>query len=268
MNTVTPLLLTDTHCHLDFSPLVEQGTELLLSCQTLGIHRIIIPTVGPSNWQTTLQLTDALNQHNTVRCYPALGIHPWYIDTCDQHDLANLEQLARENQQKIIAIGECGIDGAKAKHLGNLAAQIHFFEQQIKLANQLKLPLIVHHRQSHNDILACFKRHKPLYGGVIHAFSGSYQQAMSYYDLGFKLGIGGTISYDRAKKTRNTTKRLPLDALLLETDAPSMPLQHQQHNSPVNIKVIFEILCSLRTESAELIAERLEQNLLQTFGIR
>ena len=104
--------------------------------------------------------------------------------------------------------------------------------------------------------------------GIIHAFSGSYQQAKNYIDLGFKLGIGGTITYPRAEKTIKAIKRLPLDSLVLETDAPAMPLYgfQGQANSPLKLINVFESLVAIRQESAEAIAEQIEQNISQLFG--
>jgi len=129
------------------------------------------------------------------------------------------------------------------------------------------LPIIVHHRRSHNEVIERIKKFKPLRAGIIHAFSGSYQQAKTYLDLGFKLGIGGTITYPRAAKTIKAIKRLPLDCLVLETDAPAMPLSDQQGqaNSPINIIRIFNTLCDLRSESKEVISQTIEENVNQLF---
>ena len=170
---------------------------------------------------------------------------------------------------RIFAIGETGIDGVIAKKYDNLPQQIEFFDFQLHLAKQYNLPLVVHHQGSHQQIIALIKQHRPNNAGIIHAFSGSYQQAKSYLDLGFKLGIGGTCTYPRAKKTIATIQRLPINSFVLETDAPAMPLYMQQGkiNKPTNILTIFNRLCELRNESRQAIAEAIDKNIRQLLNL-
>jgi TatD DNase family protein len=198
-------------------------------------------------------------------CHIALGLHPYFIAKhCDEH-FAELAEFAAVHVERIVAIGECGIDATCEQ----LDYQQSLFQQHIKLANTLKLPLIVHHRQSHHLIAQSFKLTPPLYGGVIHAFSGSLQQAQYYIQKGFKLGVGGTISYSRANKTKCTFAQVPLDALLLETDAPSMPLAGYQGqiNVPKRLAEVFIHLCRLRDESADTIAQQLYASSCALFRI-
>jgi len=277
---------TDSHCHLDNKVFNEQLPSLLKQCAKLAINRIIIPAISPDNFDNVLTL--AKRYHNKpIRLHACLGIHPWFLDGLNS---AHLEQLAAKvilEKSNIIAIGETGIDGANIKRSDEsekeLAKQQHFFDFQLNLAKQNSLPVIIHHRQSHQYIVPMLRQYKLARSGVIHGFSGSYQQARDYLDLGFKLGIGSTITYSRAKKTINTVKRLPLESLVLETDAPSMPLSPEVNNkedetkeavnqegpinSPVNLIKIFEVLTTIRTESALEVAEQLEQNIEQIFFI-
>jgi len=255
---------TDTHCHLDFDSLSGDLTSLLSQCEQLGITRIIVPSIGPQNWQKVLTLTQ---QKLPIVIQACLGIHPWFLSEFNNNSLEQLGILAGENKANIIAIGEAGIDGKVAEEQDNMALQVEVFREQIQLANQLDKPLIVHHRRSHQDVYRELARVKCERGGVIHAFSGSYQQATNYIDLGFKLGIGGTITYPRAQKTLKAVSKLPLSSLVLETDAPSMPLFGQQgeDNSPINIPGIFTQLCSLRSESPDKIAEQLQANVSELF---
>jgi TatD DNase family protein len=162
-----------------------------------------------------------------------------------------------------VAIGEAGIDGVIAQAENNLAQQIQIFEQQLNLAKSYQLPIIVHHRKSHQHIVAMLRQKNLTKGGIIHAFSGNYQQACQYIDLGFKLGIGGTITYPRAEKTIKAIKRLPLASLVLETDAPSMPLYgfQGQDNSPLQLIKVFQALVGIRSESAGELAHALESNI-------
>ncbi len=198
-------------------------------------------------------------------------------DLTSEH-LDLLRHKVQQEQKNIIAIGEIGIDGAISKRAenpeNNLKKQQYFFDFQLNLAQKNQLPVIIHHRQSHDKIVPFLKKYQLEKTGVIHGFSGSYQQAKTYLDLGFKLGIGSTISFSRAKKTINTLKRLPLSAIVLETDAPSMPLskevlteegESQKVNSPINLLKIFELLANIRTESSQDIALQLEKNIEQLF---
>lgn len=259
---------TDSHCHLDFDELQKQFKKLLEECARLNINRLIVPAVSPDNWSNVMTLANA---GNTVKIYACLGIHPWFLQNLNDKHLVDLSEQVSLNKENIIAIGETGIDGVISKNAENpeknLKQQQHFFDAQVELAQQHKLSLIVHHRQSHQYILPILKHYKLASSGIIHAFSGSYQQAKDYIDLGFKLGIGGTITYPRAKKTINAIKRLPLSSLVLETDAPAMPLftMQGQPNSPVNIINIFQVLKTIRVESAEVIAKQLEDNIDQVF---
>ncbi len=258
---------TDSHCHLDFDELQQNFSLLLSACAKQNIHRLIVPSIKPSNWQKVLDLTKQAQL--PVKLFAALGFHPWFLDNLSEQDLIALTDNVRQYRQNIIAIGEAGIDGVIAAQQNNLAKQLTFFEYQLQLAQQEKLAIIVHHRRSHQNIVPLLKKYPLDKNGVIHAFSGSYQQAKAYLDLGFKLGIGGTITYPRAIKTIKAIKRLPLSALVLETDAPAMPLfgYQGQTNSPLRIVDIFNCLTKIRAESAEVIAAQLEVNIEQLFSL-
>jgi len=277
---------SDSHCHLDDIAFSEQLSLLLAQCQQLAINRIIVPSIAPNNFTKVLNLAKE-HHNNPIKIYPCLGIHPWFLQALDDSHLAQLSAIVDKSRNDIVAIGEIGLDGAIAKNAAaygqtsedNWHQQQHFFDFQLNLAKQKNLPVIVHHRQSHDKIMPFLKKYKLEKAGIIHGFSGSYQQAIGYIDLGFKLGVGSTITYSRAKKTINTFKRLPLQSLVIETDAPSMPLSREvigkevlinsevksPANSPLNLIKIFEVLATIRIESAEEIANQLECNIEQIF---
>ena len=284
---------TDSHCHLDDNAFKEQLPALLEQCAKLAITRIIVPAIAPDNFDKVLNLAKTFH-NKPISIYPCLGIHPWFLQGLNDTHLELLTEKVKQSKNNIISIGEIGLDGAIIKRSDDpeaeLAKQQHFFDFQLNLAKQQDLPVIVHHRQSHDKNMPFLKRYQLNKAGIIHGFSGSYQQAKGYLDLGFKLGVGSTISYSRAKKTINTIKRLPLESLVLETDAPSMPLsseimgvevmakdvltnseQAEQEkypapaNSPVNLIKIFELLTTIRSESAEEIACQCEHNIEQVF---
>jgi TatD DNase family protein len=264
--------LIDSHCHLDFMEFDEDRDTLIDNLLTRGVASVIVPAVKPGNWQSVLDLTA---KHKNL--YPALGIHPCFLedssahsrvvgnnDTVKRSDIDDLAALIEQSPQ-VVAVGECGLDFT----LDNVDEQRYYFTAQIKMAQQFKLPLIIHHRKCHDIVLAFLRKFKPQHGGVIHAFSGSQQQAEQYIDLGFKLGIGGTITYPRAVKTREVVSKVPLESLILETDAPDMPIYGRQgkRNSPEYLGEVFTVLTLLRDEPAVEIEKQLLANTRGLFSL-
>ncbi|NMM42311.1 TatD family hydrolase [Pseudoalteromonas arctica] len=229
----------DSHCHFDFAEFDTERVQLMVQCQQLGIETLIVPGVTLAQSHSLISFSQ---QYSCVRI--CMGLHPYFMaEHIDDH-LAKLSELALQYRTQLVAIGECGID----RSIENIEKQTQIFEHHIDLANQLELPLIVHHRQSHDLIAQSLKRCKPKYGGVIHAFSGSLQQAQYYIKQGFKLGVGGVITYQRAQKTRSVVAQIAPQHLLLETDAPAMPLAgfQGQINTPLQLPLVFEQLCQLK----------------------
>lgn len=262
------IVFTDSHCHLDFDELSSDLTNLLIQCYQHKITRIIVPSISPSNWQKVLTTT-AQYSNESCQLLPCLGIHPWFLNDLTEQSLTDLSTNCHQHKNNLIAIGEAGIDGTIAIEQNNMAKQELFFEYQLQLAKELDKPIIVHHRRSHSEVSKHLKKNKLARAGIVHAFSGSYQQAKQYLDLGFKLGIGGTITYERAEKTRKTIKKLPVESLVLETDAPAMPLSGYQGkaNSPLKLIEVFNQLCLLRTENKEQLAHQLELNINDIFSL-
>lgn len=264
------MLFTDSHCHLDFEEFSSNLPKLLKSCIEKNVHRIVVPAIGPNNWQNVLTLKSSISSVNSCKgmpeILPCLGIHPWFLNGLDCKELNNLEALVESSKSELCAIGEAGIDGKIAEQENNIEQQTMFFEFQLALSVKHNLPIIVHHRKSHQIIVPLLKKYSQSFG-VIHAFSGSYQQAKNYLDLGFKLGIGGTITYERAKKTINTVKKLPIDSILLETDAPAMPLSNYQGevNTPLRVVDVFNVLSLMRSERPEDLSLQLEKNFDDVF---
>lgn len=229
----------DSHCHLDFAEFDASRKQLIQQCQQQGINQFIVPGITLAQSRSLFSF-----QQQYPLIHISVGLHPYFMSEYADDHLVKLTELAQQHCSQLVAIGECGID----RSITNLPRQIKIFEHHIELANQLKLPLIVHHRQSHDLIAQSFKRCKPKFGGVIHAFSGSLQQAQHYIKQGFKLGVGGVITYQRAQKTRHVVAQLDAEHLLLETDSPSMPLAgfQGQTNTPLQLPLVFEQLCALK----------------------
>ncbi|WP_260259765.1 TatD family hydrolase [Vibrio intestinalis] len=246
--------LFDTHCHFDFSPFRDDFSNQLAEANQAGVERFLIPAIGSSNWSQLQQL--ALDN---PQIYIALGFHPYFLDAQAQSQLEQLDALLAAKPFGCVAVGECGLDGMV--DIGT-ALQEKLFIEQIKLANQHRLPLVLHTRKTHNRLLQLLKQQGHHTGGILHGFSGSYQQAKQFVDLGFYIGVGGVITYPRANKTRQAVAKLPLDSLVLETDAPDMPLMGYQGqiNHPKRLPLILDILAQLQNNDAQTIAEIVWRN--------
>ncbi|MTI62665.1 TatD family hydrolase [Methylophaga sp.] len=248
--------LIDSHCHLDFSAFDDDRQEVLDHCSELGLTHIIVPGVTRESWPN---LIETCSHSEMLR--PALGLHPMFMASHQVSDLDELRQ-AVETQQPV-AIGEIGLDFFLNGHDKN--AQTALFEAQINLAIQFGLPVILHVRKAHDEVLKVLRRVKGLQGGIVHAFNGSMQQAEFYMQQGFLFGVGGALTYPRAQKLQRLFTDLPLSSIVLETDAPDMPLAgHQgERNSPAMIPQVLEKLAELRDEPAQLIAETTSSNCLK-----
>lgn len=256
--------LIDSHCHLDFPELAVGLEQELNACADTGVNQIVIPGVTSADWQRVLTCTDL---HHPVTRHAALGLHPCFLN---QHslvaDIDRLESLIR-TRSDIIAVGECGLDLFLEDP--QLELQQELFNAQLELAKQFDLPVILHVRRSVDLVLKSLRRHKVKAGGVAHAFSGSLHQAREFAKLGFLIGVGGAITYERAQRLRKVVVKLPLEQILLETDAPDMPLHGFQGelNRPSRVKLVAECLAQLRGISNEEVAEQTTANAKQLFAL-
>lgn len=248
------LRLFDTHCHLDFSIFEREFEHHLHLARQQGVEKIMIPAVGPSNWQRVAELANGYPE-----LYFALGFHPCFLSTSSPADIDELEQKLLQKPAQCVALGECGLDFATDIAP---ALQETMFEMQLELAKRARLPLILHSRKAHNRLIQLLKKHQFNQGGVLHAFSGSVQQANQFIELGFKIGVGGVITYPRANKTRLTIAALPIESLVLETDAPDMPLNgfQGQANHPQKLPIILQTLALLKNQSEQTVADVLWKN--------
>jgi len=258
----------DTHCHLDFSVFDQCREEVLLECRRQSVEMIIVPTVKRLLWAKALALSV---EHASVGV--ALGMHPYFIKDHSELDLLSLEQMIT-TEGSIVGIGEIGLDGT----VDDFAKQEGYFTEQLNLADKYQLPVILHARKAHAQIVEHLKEYS-LIGGVVHAFSGSFEQLREYVKLGVYIGVGGVITFHRATKTRNAIAKAPLEFLLLETDAPDMPVfgnaagkenvegrgSRAKKSNPYDVLRVFDSLCEIRHESPEEIAEQLWVNSCNLF---
>lgn len=251
--------LFDSHCHIDVEEFDGDRDVVLQRSHEAGVSRMLVPAVEVKGWRFLL---DYCKAHSGL--YPALGLHPVYLD---QHQDADITQLAQwVEREKPIAIGEIGLDYFVTEL--DRERQQKLFEAQLEIARDADLPVVLHVRKAHDQMLSTLKRIR-VRGGFSHAFNGSEQQAQQYIDLGFKLGFGGMLTYERSSKIRHLAKVLPLESIVLETDAPDMTVaaHRGERNSPEYLPDCLQALAEVRQEEPRYIAEKTSQNAMQVLGL-
>lgn len=253
------LPLIDSHCHLDFADFDADRDAIISNCLASGLTDIILPAVTCDRWPQLIQIC----QQYPILHY-ALGCHPMFMDQHPEDALSQLDTAIQQFQP--IAVGEIGLDYFLPGH--NKQPQLALFSGQLKLAEKHQLPVILHVRKAHDEVLKLL-RQISLKGGIVHAFSGSMQQAQQYRALGFLVGIGGGLTYPRAQRLQGLFSELPLSQIALETDAPDMPFcGHQgERNSPEYIPLVAEKLAELRDETLAEIAAQTSANVRNLFAI-
>ncbi|MEG0100113.1 MAG: metal-dependent hydrolase [Citrobacter sp.] len=252
----------DTHCHFDFPPFTgDESASLQRACEA-GVGSIIVPATEAANFTRVLALAQTYPP-----LFAALGLHPIVIEHHNDDALDRLQQVLEKRPQKLVAVGEIGLDLYRDDP--QFDKQERVLDAQLQLAKRYELPVILHSRRTHDKLAMHLKHHALPRTGVVHGFAGSMQQAERFVQLGYKIGVGGTITYPRASKTREVMARLPLESLLLETDAPDMPLNgfQGQPNRPEQVVGVFDVLCQLRPEPADVIAEALYRNTTTLFDV-
>lgn len=250
-------MLIDTHCHLDFEIFDADRAEILSACRDLNISQIVVPSITRNAWDKTLEVC---SRH--AELYPAIGLHPYFLPQHREQDIEALEQYCL--RRRPIAVGEIGLDFYLPKL--DREHQTKLFSAQLEVAQRMQLPVIIHARKSHHQVLEILRGTIPL-TGIVHAFNGSLQQANEYIKLGFKLGFGGAFTHHNAKKLRNLAQNVPLSAIVLETDAPDMrpSFAEEHHNSPINLAQILTTLSELRDENRQYLEEQIFKNSCQIF---
>ncbi|MBS3803925.1 MAG: TatD family hydrolase [Oleiphilaceae bacterium] len=250
--------LVDAHCHFDFSAFDGQRGTIMSALHATGIDRLVIPAVREPDWGRIAAL--AASDEGLYYC---LGVHPWFVKEHQTDVLDDLQARLSATPENCVGLGECGLDRLH----GDLESQQWWFEAQVEMARDLDWPLVIHSVKTHDEVLATLKRLRFDGSVLIHGFSGSEQQARKLADFGACLGVGGVITYDRARKTRRAIARAPLGALVLETDAPDMPPAGvaKGDNSPVYLPRILEALQELRSEPRDELVEALRANVNRVY---
>ncbi|RUR27280.1 TatD family deoxyribonuclease [Vreelandella andesensis] len=257
-------MLIDAHCHLDFAAFDDDRDAVIKNARAVGVEHFIVPSTTRSKWPCVL----ALGARKDVSL--CVGLHPYFVDEHSHQDLAALEQLLAEQKTqagtRFVAVGECGIDG---RFTETLDKQWVYFDAQLRLAKQFDLPVVVHCVTANDQVGKRLRELALPKGGLIHAFSGSYEQAAKFLDLGYTLGLGGTITYERAKRLRGVVSRLPDNGFVLETDSPDMPLSgyQGQRNEPSRVVRVASTVAKLRCQPLEQIASQSSANAIRLFQL-
>lgn len=250
-------MLVDTHIHLDATEFESDRLQVMDAARAAGVGAFVVPAVDAASFARVAALAAASPD---VRY--ALGIHPMYVMRAAVEDLDLLDQEL--TQGDALAVGEIGLD----LFVPDLdpVVQERYFVAQLSLARKHGLPVILHVRRAVDPILKQLRR-IPVCGGIAHAFNGSRQQAETFIAMGFKLGFGGAMSFDGSSRIRRLAAELPLDAIVLETDAPDIPPAWAQgkRNEPANLARFAEILARLRGISNEEVARMTTDNALAVF---
>ena len=248
-------MLIDSHCHLDALEFSDEQDAIIKNALHHGVEKIIIPAVNRKSFDDVIEL-----RKKFPNCFYALGFHPMYIHDMKDGDMDTLKSYLKTYEP--VAVGEIGLDFFVTKD--NKTIQEEIFVAQLKLANAFDLPVIMHVRHAIDDVLKNLRRY-PVKGGIAHAFNGSMQQAEAFIEMGFKLGFGGAMTYTRAIHIQALAKSLPIESIVLETDAPDIPpswLGHQGRNTPGELHQIATFFAELRGMNLTSVIETSHQNTL------
>jgi len=255
--------LIDSHCHLDAGEFDPDRAAVYARAKAAGVAIQVVPAVTRANFAAV-----EATCRRYPGCLPAWGMHPLYIH---RHQADHLDNLRRQIEAwRPVAIGEIGLD-LFVPGL-DFATQEIFYVEQLKIAREYDLPVLLHCRRANDQILKHLRRivgKTAVKGGIAHAFSGSRQQAEAFIKLGFKLGFGGAFTWDRATRLRALAFELPLDAIVLETDSPDIPPAWigKGRNEPGEVAGIAAALAELRGTTLEKVARRTTANAREVLGI-
>jgi TatD DNase family protein len=252
-------MLVDSHCHLDADAFDRDRADVVARARRAGVDRQVVPAVDAAGWPKLREICGG-----ATGLFPAYGLHPMYLS---DHRPAHLRELRDWiERERPVAIGECGldyfVDGLEHD------AQQPYFDGQLALAREFGLPVIVHARRAVDAVIAAIRRVGGV-RGVVHSWSGSDEQARQLWQLGFLLGIGGPVTYDRAHRLRRLATTMPLEFLLLETDAPDQPDSsiRGERNEPARTSIVCEAIAGLRGIAPAELAAATTANAERLFGL-
>lgn len=252
--------MIDSHCHLNEKVLLEEVDKYIQESKENGVFELMV--IG-FNYESSLVAVELTKKYKNI--YACIGIHPSDVKDSKKNDLYLIEELLKENSD--ISVGEIGLDYYWDKEDDLKTKQKEYFVKQIQLANKYKKPISIHCRDAYQDCYEILKNNTPLYGGVVHCYSGSVEMVDMFLNLGLSIGIGGTLTFKNNIKTKEVVKHIPLDRILLETDAPFLtphPFRGKT-NSSKYLYLVRDEIASLKNVSIELVDEVTSNNFRKMF---
>lgn len=256
-------MLFDSHAHLNDERFDEDREELIPSLKEKGVDLVVNPGACI---KTSIESIELANKYDFI--YAAVGVHPHDVGELDEIAIDTLRKLATENK-KVVAIGEIGLD----YYYDNSPREVQkeWFIKQIELANELKLPIIIHDRDAHGDTFEIIKKYKsPEIGCVLHCYSGNIELAREYVKMGCYISLSGTVTFKNNKKTKEVAREIPLDRLFIETDSPYMaPTPHRgKRNDPSLVQFVADTIAVEKGVSYETVCEATKENAKKFFAIK
>ena len=254
--------LIDTHCHLNDEALYKDLDNVISRALQTGVEKIIVIGWDKESSELAIRIAE---QYPFI--YACIGIHPENLDGVDDRLLSDV--LSLYSHPKVVGIGEIGLDYHWEKDINKRKIQKEFFAKQIEFANKVRLPISIHSREAFNDTLQVLKEHKPLYGGVMHCYSGSVENIKEIINLNLCIGLDGPVTFKNAKTPKDVAAEVPLDKLVLETDSPYLsphPLRGTI-NEPSNLILIADEIANIRSMSKKHLLEVIYDNSCKLFKI-
>jgi TatD DNase family protein len=254
-------MLIDSHAHLEMPDFQKDLEAVIRRAKESGVEYIFTVGTEKKDWRRALEIA---NSHHSI--YAILGIHPHNAKEIDDHTYPLLKELSRD--KRVRALGEMGLDFFR--NLSPRQIQLERFREQIGLAKELNLPIVVHDREAHQETLEILKSETAEEcGGIIHCFSGDYEMARVCMDMGFYISIPGSITFKNAERFREIVKKVPLESLLVETDAPFLtpePLRGKR-NEPGYVRYTAQKMAEIKKVSFERVAEVTTENALRVYRL-
>lgn len=254
--------IIDTHCHLNDEALYKDLDNVISRAQQAGVEKMIVIGWDKVSSELAIKLAE---QYDFI--YAVIGFHPENIFDVSDEELYEVLNLSKH--PKVVGIGEIGLDYHWTKDPDKREIQKEFFIKQIEYANKVKLPISIHSREAFNDTLEILKQHKPLYGGVMHCYSGSVENIIDIINLNLYIGLDGPVTFTNAKTPKEVAAEVPLDRLVVETDCPYLsphPLRGTV-NEPANITLIVDAIAEARGMSKKHLLDVLYQNSCKLFNL-
>jgi len=250
--------IVDTHCHLNDPAFAQKIDEVIGRAKLSGVSAFIVPSYDLESLMKTEELS---NRYTEI--HPAFGIHPWYAN--DNIDITPVERYSKQN--RTIAIGEIGLDFSE-EIKADREAQIRLFRAQVEFAISQNLPVLIHCRKAHNEMLGILQQYQNRIRGVMHSFSGNQEMLSKFLSLGLYISFSGAVTRTHAKKYHKNAKNLPEDRILFETDAPAISTQsvRAEDVEPCHILEVIRFVASLRDVPVERLISSSTQNARELFG--